>query len=64
LATEDGGVVFFATSVEVVNPTPEQLTPPKKKGKDYTSEALKVEMTEKMKGEPFGDRVIQELFFW
>lgn len=64
LATEDGGVVFFATNVEVVNPTAEQLTPPKKKGKDYTSEALKVEMTEKMKGEPFGDRVVQELFFW
>ncbi|MDH4474100.1 MAG: GLPGLI family protein [Fluviicola sp.] len=64
LATEDGGVVFFATSVDIINPTAEQLAPPKKKGKDYTSEALKVEMTEKLKGEPFGDRVVQELFFW
>ncbi|HLP56568.1 MAG TPA: GLPGLI family protein [Fluviicola sp.] len=64
LATEDGGVVFFATNVEIVNPTPEQLTPPKKKGKDYTTETLKAEMTEKLKGEPYGERVIQELFFW
>ncbi|MES2556061.1 MAG: GLPGLI family protein [Bacteroidota bacterium] len=64
LATEDGGVVFFATSVDIVNPTAEQLTPPKKKGKDYTTEALKTEMTEKLKGEPYGDRVVQELFFW
>jgi GLPGLI family protein len=64
LATEDGGVVFFATAVDIVAPTLEQLTPPKKKGKDYTAEGLKTEMTEKMKGEPFGDRVVKELFFW
>lgn len=64
LATEDGGVVFFATSVELVVPITEQMTPPKKKGKEYTQETLRIEMTEKLKGQPFGDRVIKELFFW
>lgn len=64
LATEDGGVVIFATSVDIVEPTTEQLTPPKKKGKDYTESALRAEMIDRLKGEPYGDRVIKELFFW
>jgi len=64
LATEDGGVVFFATNVEIVAPTAEQLTLPKKKGKDFTEAQLRAEMIEKMEGQPYGDRVIKELFFW
>jgi GLPGLI family protein len=64
LATEDGGVVFFATNVEIIAPTAEQLTPPKKKGKDFTEAALRAEMIEKMEGQPYGDRVLKELFFW
>jgi GLPGLI family protein len=64
LATEDGGIVVFATSVEIIAPTTEQLTPPKKKGKEYTEAALRLEMIEKMKGQPYGDRVLKELFFW
>ena len=64
LATEDGGVVYFATKVELIEPTAEQLAIPKKKGKEYTEEALRTELTEKMKGQPYGDRVLKELFFW
>lgn len=64
LATEDGGVVYFATSVEIIEPTAEQLAVPKKKAKEYTEEELRVEMTEKMKGQPYGDRVLKEIFFW
>jgi GLPGLI family protein len=64
LATEDGGVVFFATSVEVVMPTPEQMEPPKKKGKDYTEAALRADLIERLKGQPYGDRVLKEMFFW
>lgn len=64
LATEDGGVVFFATSVEIVMPTAEQLTPPKKKGKEYTEATLRAELIERMKGQPYGDRVLKEMFFW
>lgn len=64
LATEDGGVVYFATKVELVEPKLEQIAKPKKKGKEYTEAALKLELTEKLKGEPFGPRIIKELFFW
>ena len=64
LATEDGGVVYFATKVEIIAPTAEQVTMPKKKGKEFTSEELKQEMTDRMKGQPFGNQVLRELFFW
>lgn len=64
LATEDGGVVFFATKVELIEPAPEQLAQPKKKGKEYTEAALRAELMEKMEGQPYGDRVMNELFFW
>lgn len=64
LATEDGGVVFFASKVDLVEPKPEQIAQPKKKGKEYTEKALRQELTDRMKGEPYGDRVIKEIFFW
>jgi GLPGLI family protein len=64
LATEDGGVVYFATSVELVAPTTEQLAQPKKKGKEYNEASLRAELTEKLKGEPYGARILKELFFW
>jgi GLPGLI family protein len=64
LATEDGGVVYFATKVELIEPKVEQIAKPKKKGKEYTEQALKIELTEKLQGEPFGPRIIKELFFW
>ena len=64
LATEDGGIVYFATSVEKVVPTADQLARPKTKGKEYTPAALRQELTEKMKGEPYADRVIDGIFYW
>ena len=64
LATEDGGVVYFATSVEVLVPTQEQLTLQKKKAKEYTDEELYAELKSKLEGQPFGPRVLKEIFFW
>ncbi len=64
LATEDGGIVYFATKVERMDPNQEQLARPKAKGKEYSPEALRQELTEKMKGEPFADRVIEGIFYW
>lgn len=43
LATEDGGVVYFAKSVELIKPEPGILTPPKKK-KIHTLIELKTRM--------------------
>ena len=64
LATEDGGIVYFATKVELVDPTPEQMIPPKKKGKQYTEAELIAELTKKLEGEPFGPRILRGMFFW
>lgn len=64
LATEDGGVVYFAASVEVLVPTQEQMTMQKKKSKEYTDEELYAELKSKLEGQPFGPRVLKEIFFW
>lgn len=64
LATEDGAVVYFAEKVEALEPTPEQLYEPKKKGKTYTEAQLVAELTKKLEGQPYGARVIQGLFAW
>lgn len=64
LANEDGSVVYFAKKVEIVAPTAEQIAQPKKKGKTYSEAQLIAELTEKLKGQPFGPQVIRGLFFW
>lgn len=64
LATEDGGVVYFATKVESLEPTPEQLAVPKKKGKEYTAEQLYKDIADKMRGQDMANRILRELFFW
>lgn len=64
LATEDGGVVYFAEKVEALTPTPEQIAEPKKKGKTYTEAELRAELTKKLEGQPYGKRIIDGLFAW
>jgi GLPGLI family protein len=64
LATEDGGVVFFATKVDLIEPKPEAIMQPKKKGKEFTEADLKQELINRMKGQPYGDKVVREIFFW
>jgi GLPGLI family protein len=64
LATEDGGIVYFATKVEIIDPTAEQVAQPKKKGKPMTEAELKEELMAKLAGQPYGPRIIQGIFFW
>jgi GLPGLI family protein len=64
LATEDGSMVYFAKKVDLMTPTPEQVAQPKKKGKQTTEAELIADLTEKLKGQPMGDRIITGLFFW
>lgn len=64
LATEDGSMVYFAKKVDLITPTPEQVAQPKKKGKQTTQAELIADLTEKLKGQPMGDRIITGLFFW
>jgi GLPGLI family protein len=64
LATENGGIVYFASKVEIIDPTEAELAEPKKKGKEYTYKELYDEMVEKLEGQPFGARVLEGMFFW
>ena len=64
LATEDGGIVYFATNVERIEPKPEQLEVPKKKGKEFTDAELREELTNRLKNQPMGARIIEGVFFW
>lgn len=64
LATEDGSIVYFAKKVDVIAPTVEQIAQPKKKGKQYTEAELIADLTEKLKGQPFGDKIITGMFYW
>ncbi|WP_169312057.1 GLPGLI family protein [Fluviicola taffensis] len=64
LATEDGSIVYFAKKVDIIAPTPEQIAQPKKKGKLTTQAELIADLTEKLKGQPMGDKIITGLFFW
>lgn len=64
LATEDGSIVYFAKKVEIIAPTIEQIAQPKKKGKQYTQAELIADLTEKLKGQPYGDQIITGMFYW
>ena len=63
LATEDGGVVYFAKKVEVLKPDFTKITP--KAGKKvYTHQELKTKLEADFAKEPWGRGMVQELFMW
>jgi GLPGLI family protein len=61
LATEDGGVVYFAKKVEVINPVPANFVLPKKK-KIYTIPELKAQMEKQYGKEKWFKSMINEQF--
>lgn len=61
LATEDGGVVYFAKKVEITTTLPGQLVMPKKK-KIYTIPELKEQMTKQYGKEKWFKSMIYEQF--
>lgn len=61
LATEDGGVVYFAKKVEVLNPEVKQFILPKKK-KIYTIPELKAQMEKQYGKEKWFKSMINEQF--
>lgn len=62
LATEDGGVVYFAKKVEFVKPDNTILHPPKTKSKIYTTKELKAKLEKEYGKEKWGKRMINEHF--
>ena len=63
LATEDGGVVYFAKTVQEKYSDLEELSPKIKK-KTYTESELKEELEMKAKSNPWMGRVISYIFEW
>lgn len=61
LATEDGGVIYFAKKVEVINPTPTTFITPKKK-KMFTIPELKADMEKRYGKEEWFKGMMNEQF--
>ena len=64
LATEDGGVIYFSKSIEVIKPELAILIPKKEKNKIYTSAELKTKLEKDFGKAPWGKAMIKELFSW
>jgi len=62
LATEDGGVVYFAKKVEILKPDAVTITPAKVKGKVYTAKELKARLEKEYGKEKWGKAMINENF--
>ncbi len=64
LATEDGGVIYFAKSVEVMNPPKEQLEIELKKKKVFSMPELKAKIEKDFGDSDWGKRLFDDLFRW
>ncbi len=64
LATEDGGIIYFAKEIQVEAIKTEVLQYNTKKEKVYTLDELKAYLTERFKGKPWGERVLLDMFRW
>jgi GLPGLI family protein len=62
LATEDGGVIYFAKSIEVVKPDVTVLLPKKSKQKMYKSADLKAQLEKDFGKEKWGKAMIYNNF--
>ncbi|MES2762074.1 MAG: GLPGLI family protein [Bacteroidota bacterium] len=62
LATEDGGVIYFAKSVEVVKPEAVTLIPKKSKQKIYKASELKAQLEKDFGKEKWGKAMIYNNF--
>lgn len=64
LATEDGGVIYFAKSVEVKKPDMKSVMPKSGKSKVYTASELKTKLQKDFGKNPWGKQMIKEVFNW
>lgn len=62
LATEDGGVIYFAKSVEITAPTEVNINPPKTKSKIYTPKELRTKMEKDLGKNKWGKELIKATF--
>lgn len=62
LATEDGGVIYFAKTVEVLRPQRDVLLPKPTKQKIYTSAELRIRLEKDFGKEKWGKAMLHETF--
>jgi GLPGLI family protein len=64
LATEDGGVVYFAKSVQAMIPEMKALMPKYRIKKAQNEEQVKEFILQKTSGTPWAKMILRELFLW
>jgi len=62
IATEDGGVIYFAKTVELKKPIMETVIPKRGKNKIYSSAELKAKLEKDFGKNPWGKAMIKETF--
>jgi len=62
LASEDGGVIYFAKSVEITKPDVNVLLPKKGKNKIFSSKELKAKLEKDFGKRPWGKAMIKDNF--
>ena len=64
LATEDGGVIYFAKTIELIAPKKEELTYNTGKNKIFTLAEFKTKVETEYANTPWGKRIFDDLFRW
>ena len=64
LATEDGGIIYFAKSVEIITPKVEIFKINTGKKEVYSIEELKTKIEKDFGNTPRGKRILSDLFRW
>jgi GLPGLI family protein len=64
LATEDGGIIYFAKKVEATNPTKEEMLIEVGKNKLFTINELRIKIEKDYSSTPWGKRMFDDLFRW
>ena len=64
LATEDGGVVYFAKSVKEAYVDPDNLKPETKKKELFTEQQLRDKLEKRAKSNPWMKKLVNEVFTW
>ena len=64
LATEDGGIIYFAKTVEIMQPKKEDFSVNIGKNKVYTMPELKEKIEKDYGNTPWGKRMFGDLFRW
>lgn len=64
LATEDGGIIYFAKKIEELKPTKEEMSIEVGKNKVFTLKELRSKIEKDYGSTPWGKRMFDDLFRW